>query len=141
MKKIKLLTLLLGISGLLLVSCQKKNKDAADTLGGSWNIVAITKASGPVDANAMPQGVILNSCNSAKDPCSGEWTSNNGDKGNFTWTITEKGEIFNITPNMGTIVNQATSDLADYQGDYDIIELTDTKFLVQKGETKLEFGR
>lgn len=94
-----------------------------------------------VDPNSIPQSVTLNSCNVKKDDCSGNWVSNNGSENNFFWTISDKGEKFTITTDSSQPANQATSDLADYKGDYDIIELTDVKFVVKKEQITIEFGR
>lgn len=122
-------------------SCEKRqNNKTAEKLDGGWEISRIMKADGEVDENSMPQGVTLSSCKVSDGPCDGLWISNNGDTGDFEWTVTEKGTIFTITPVVSSApANQATSDLADYKGDYKINEVDNVQFIVQKGETILEF--
>ena len=141
MKRLKFLLLVPVF--LFTVSCEKRvNNNTAESLDGGWEIVKVIKGDGEVDENSMPKGVSLTACKVSNDPCEGVWTSNNGDTKPFLWSIAEKGTIFNITPEATDgLANQATSDLADYKGDYTILELDDVKFIVQKGDTRLEFGK
>lgn len=139
-KSIMLSALVLGM--FLVIGCEKKkNNDTAEMLNGQWSIVQITKEEGVVDANSMPQNVTLNACKVSKEDCDGLWISNNGDEGTFSWSVSEKGEMLTIAPAVSGIANQATSDLAEYSGDYLIQELTDVKLLIQMNQITIEFGK
>lgn len=140
MKTIKLFLVAIIIASVF-SSCRKKDNDAADQLEGDWQIVTIIKGNGVVDPNSMPQSVTLTACNVKKDECIGKWVSNKGDQNDFFWTITEKGTIFTITVDPAQPANQATSDLADYKGDYDIQELSETAFIVKKESVTIEFSK
>jgi hypothetical protein len=122
-------------------SCRKQDNNTAEELDGNWNIVSITKASGVVDPNSMPQSVTLNSCNVKKDNCIGEWISRLGDKNNFFWTVADKGATLSIIIDASQPSNQATSDLAEYKGDYNIEELTDVKLVIKKEQIVFEFSK
>jgi hypothetical protein len=138
------LGLLLTLSAVTIFSaCRKKDKDTAKELDGNRSIVSIMKAQGPVSSSAMPQSVTLMSCNVKKDNCNGEWISNNGSKNNFFWSVSDKGETLSIIVDPSQPANQATSDLADYQGDYNIEELTDVKLLIKHKEKQItiEFSK
>lgn len=128
---------------LMFTACnkEKQNNKTADKLEGDWQIESINKAQGPVDQSSMPQSVTLMTCDTKNDDCVGEWVSNKGDKNNFFWDVMEDGTIFTITIDPSQPSNQATSDLADYKGDYDILELTETKFEVKKDQITIEFGK
>lgn len=141
MMKFKIL--LVGLALFSAFACEKrKNNNTAEQLDGGWEISRIVKADGELAESAMPQSVSLSACKVSDNPCDGLWTSNNGDQEAFEWTVKEKGTIFTIIrlEPVGQ-ANQATSDLADFQGDYDILELDDVQFIVQKGDTKLEFTK
>ncbi|MFP5471714.1 MAG: hypothetical protein ACLGGV_08960 [Bacteroidia bacterium] len=140
MKTLKSTLLFISLGLFVFTSCKKKaNNETAEDLGGNWQIVTITKASGVVDPNSMPQSVTLNSCNVKKDDCMGEWVSQKGDKNNFFWTVSDKGETLSIIIDESQPSNQATSDLAEYKGDYTIQELTDVKLVIKKEQTTIEF--
>jgi hypothetical protein len=87
----------------------------------------------------MPQSVTLNACKVSKGDCIGEWVSQKGDKNNFFWTVSDKGETLSIIIDESQPSNQATSDLAEYKGDYAIQELTDIKLVIKKEQITIEF--
>jgi hypothetical protein len=140
-KKIQLAFLTLTLVFFTILSCQKKNNDTAKSLDGKWEITKITKGSGEVDENSMPQSVTLMSCKVRKSNCDGKWVSNNGDEETFFWTITDKGNFFTIFKDDSQSSNQANADLAQYKGVYDILELTDTYLAISKDNIKMEFKK
>lgn len=141
MKTLKSIFVITTSALILLAGCRKKDNQTAEELGGNWQIVTITKAAGVVDPNSMPQSVSLNACNVKKDECIGEWVSQQGDKNNFFWTVNDKGETLSIIIDGSQPSNQATSDLAEYKGDYAIQELTDVKLLIKKEQITIEFKK
>ena len=122
-------------------ACEKENNETAEKLDGNWNIEVITKAAGPVDSNSMPQDVSLEACKVNRGECDGNWISNNGDEAPFHWTVSDEGEILSIIPIPDTPSNQATSDLAEYKGDYNIDQLTETKLVIKKAQVTIEFSK
>lgn len=141
MKKIQFAFLAIVLLSVTLFACQKKNNDTAKSLDGQWEVTRITKGNGVVDENSMPQKITLMSCKVRKDDCSGIWVSNKGDVNNFFWTISDKGNMFSIIKDETQESNQASSDLAEYRGDYSIIELTDTQLIITKDNIKMEFKK
>lgn len=141
MRIIKLTALFAACLILAFTSCRKKDNVVAEEIQGNWNIKDINKATGVVDPNSVPQSVTLNSCKVSKEDCIGEWVSNQGDKNNFFWTITDKGKTFTIIVDPAQPSNQATSDLANYQGEYNIEVLSETSFIVKKSEVTIEFAK
>ncbi len=136
----KLVIITLSVA-VIFSSCNKKNNSTAENLDGNWVIVSITKGSGPVDPNSMPQSIKLNSCNVDNGDCVGEWISQKGDKNNFFWTVSDKGKTLSIIVDASQPSNQATSDLAEYKGDYTIEELSSTKLLIKNDNITMEFEK
>jgi hypothetical protein len=141
MKTFKNSLLAVVLSSVAFFGCQKKDNDIAKDLDGQWEISKITKGTGVVDPNSMPQSVSLTSCKVQKDNCSGLWISNQGDKNDFFWTVTEKGTLLTIIIDATQPSNQATSDLAEYKGVYIINALTDTSLVITKDNIKMEFKK
>jgi hypothetical protein len=137
-KKYLLAIVLLSVT---LMACQKKNNEIAKDLNGQWEILKITKGSGVVDANSMPQSVSLTSCKVQKDNCSGLWVSNQGEQNNFFWTILEKGAVLAIISDDAQTSNQASSDLAEYKGEYNIVDLNDSLLVITKENIRMEFKK
>jgi hypothetical protein len=141
MKKINNSLLILALLSFTLLGCHKKNNDTAENLDGKWEITKITKGNGVVDDNSMPKNVSLIACKVQNNDCTGLWVSNKGDANNFFWTVKEKGSEFVIMLADNQPSNQATSDLAEYKGVYDIMKLTDDKLVINKANITMEFKK
>ena len=122
-------------------ACEKENNETAEKLDGNWKIEKITKAAGPVDESSMPLDVSLEACKVNRGECDGNWVSNNGDEAPFHWTVADDGQILSIIPIPDLPSNQATSDLAEFKGDYDIVELTDVKLVIKRDQITIEFSQ
>ncbi|MEX1001439.1 MAG: hypothetical protein WDZ35_04925 [Crocinitomicaceae bacterium] len=142
--------LLLPLMAFLLLSissCKKEGQQIADEMEGEWIFIEITKDGSVVDENSMPSNVTFDNCDIKKDEtCFGVWTASNGDQINIKWTIDKKGNLMTLEDN-GVVsggtggANEATSDLAEYGGDWDIMEHSEITLLIQKDNKKIEFGR
>ncbi|MGV3631761.1 MAG: hypothetical protein ACO1O6_11180 [Bacteroidota bacterium] len=135
------LAVLMCITHIFFPSERRKNKDVYNAIEGTWLFDQMLKGAGGADPGSLPGNIVLNS-SAHKKKGIGIWISKNRDEANFTWSISEKGSVLTLSPELSpAIQNQAVAGLTDYKGRYAIQSLEDTSFILQKEKLIIKFKR
>jgi hypothetical protein len=147
MSHYKILIGLLSIS-LAFVACKKEGEEVAEKLEGTWEFERILKSGSEVDENSLPQDVTFDNCDITEDDvCSGKWVASNGDEASINWIVDEDGEMLSLELESASGgqgqggANEAVSDLAEYGGDWQIQEHSETKFVIDQEEKTIEWTK